>query len=312
MVRLPAALLDRYERFSLYNSPYPAHDHGCAVDLYTHTGVGIAAEAPSPVAGEVTAVRTVRCPDRPYAGDTDHLVVIDVADPEQLDAPPGTAARVLHVDPAVDPGDVVAAGDSLGTMVRSGFFGRWVANHLHLGFRPPGADPHRASGSLPLSPGVDVDPVAWDGRGTVVESGPTHVRLDAPVHPNPGPGRFVGLGDSLPLDGGLAHYRHGGVFAPETGPAADCASADAGASDGETPTAVRPSLLGTPLGRLDGRDVEWDDVGVFANGHRVTGLSLFASSVDHGAKLVAFDHSLSVGDPVEVTVRPVESATVLG
>ncbi|ELK46643.1 hypothetical protein D320_20609, partial [Haloferax sp. BAB-2207] len=49
-------MLSRFERFSLYNSPYPAHDSGCAIDLY------VAADDPvarSPVAGVVREARTV-------------------------------------------------------------------------------------------------------------------------------------------------------------------------------------------------------------------------------------------------------------
>ncbi|MFC4548866.1 hypothetical protein ACFO3H_00970, partial [Halorussus sp. GCM10023401] len=34
MVALDAEVLARYPRFSLYNSPYDAHDEGCAIDLY--------------------------------------------------------------------------------------------------------------------------------------------------------------------------------------------------------------------------------------------------------------------------------------
>ncbi|OYR66900.1 hypothetical protein DJ71_21845, partial [Halorubrum sp. E3] len=45
-VTLPADVVERYEKFSRFNSPYPAHDHGRAVDLYPGDGVGR-----SPVAG---------------------------------------------------------------------------------------------------------------------------------------------------------------------------------------------------------------------------------------------------------------------
>jgi hypothetical protein len=292
MVTLPREVVERYERFSRYNSPYPAHDRGCAVDLYVGGGPGERRPAPSPVAGTVREVRTVRCPDRAYARDHDHLVVLELADPERYDAAPGTLARVLHVDPGVDPGDEVRVGDSLGRLVRSGFFGRWVADHLHLGFRAPGADARRASGSLPLAVAVDVAPLAWDGRGTVVETGPTHARLDAPPHPAPGE-RFVALGDAVGVDGGLPHYRHGGVF-------------ERAAGDRPESSPAEPTLLGTPLGDRAGSDVRWRDLAVHANGERVVGLSLFASRVDFGAKLVAFDHSLSVGDEVRVAIRPVD------
>ena len=159
-VTLPATVLRRYRRFTLYNSPYTAHDRGRAVDLYPgdatrpDPGDGDPVPAPSPVAGEVIGTRTARAPAKPYAADDDHLLLVDTAAGDGgIEARDGESpvARILHVDPAVEPGDRVAVGDPLGRLVRAGFFAPWVANHLHLGFRSPGADLHRASGSLPLA-----------------------------------------------------------------------------------------------------------------------------------------------------------------
>jgi hypothetical protein len=331
-VTLPADTLARYERFSLYNSPYPAHGRGRAVDLYPSSPV-----APSPVAGTIRETRTVRCPPKPYAADRDHLILVDV-DPatsgiERPEGGPELVGRILHADPnagpGVTPGDEVAVGDPLGRTVRSGFFGRWVADHVHLGFRRTGANLHRASGSLPVGVGVGVEALRWDGAGTVVETGPTHIRLDAPAHPDPDPVPVpVPTGDAspapdavtwaalasdggAPLDGALAHYGGGGVLAdPDPNPDSDAgvhagtsASVDSGANaaDGSL------SLLGTRVGAVDGTGtVSWGDVGVYADGTRATGLSLFASRVDFGAKVVFHEgHDFAVGDAVEVAVRPV-------
>ena len=166
-VTLPAEALSRYQRFSLYNSPYVAHDHGCAIDLYPDTGLGPASgdspiDAPSPIAGRVLETRTVRAPPKPYAPEHDHLVLVDTGE---------HVARILHVAPTVEPGDVVDVGDSLGTLVRAGFFAPWVDNHVHLELRDVDANPYRASGSLPLEPGIELESVDWDGSGTVVEVG---------------------------------------------------------------------------------------------------------------------------------------------
>jgi hypothetical protein len=278
-VTLPADILRRYRRFSLYNSPYPAHDRGCAIDLYPETNEGL-----SPVAGEVVATKTVRCPDRPYAVDHDHLIVVDC----------GThVARILHVDPAVEPGDIVTVGDSLGEMVRSGFFGQWVDNHVHLGFREQGQNYLRAGGSLPVSVDLDVEPLVWDGTGRVAAVGETYAVLDAPTHPAPGE-FFAGIAadDGAVLDGGFTHYTGGGVLTPSEGPV---------------------SFLGTPVGTAVGRDVTWDDVELLANGERIVGLSLFAAQDPaFGAKLVAFDHEFAIGDEVELAVRPTDDPVRLG
>lgn len=270
MATIPGSVIERYERFSLYNSPYPAHESGCAVDLYPGTD-----DARSPISGVVRDVRAVECPTRPYAASTDYLLLVDCG---------AHTARVLHVEPTVEPGEEIAVGDRIGTPVRSGFFGRWVDNHIHLGFRGSGRNPYRASGSLRLDVDVSVAGLAWDGTGTVIETGPRHVRLDSPTDGTRDGFTALADDDGVPLDGGLTHYAGGGTFAE---------------ADGER------SLLGTVVGTADGRNVGWNDVAVTVNGCRATGISLFAAQVPFGIKLVFRDgHGFAVGDEVTVAVEP--------
>ncbi|RXK47276.1 hypothetical protein [Halorientalis pallida] len=284
-VTLDAAVLDRYPRFSQYNSPYAAHDEGAAVDLYPDTGDGgRGGPAPSPVAGEVLDTRTVDAPPKPYAVDHDHLILVDTG---------AHVARILHVDPAVSAGDRIAVGDSLGRLVRSGFFAPWVDDHIHLGFRAPDANHYRASGSIPLDLEIDVSPVRWDGTGTVVEAGETYAVLGAPDHPDPGTA-FAGVaatvdGTECVLDGGLPHYDGGGVLGGESGPV---------------------TFLGQRVGTSDGRTVAWDEVAVRAavtaseptEAEGITGLSLFSDRESLGVKLVCPDHGFAVGDELSVTL----------
>ena len=268
-VTISDEVLNRYPRFSLYNSPYPAHDRGCAIDLYPSEG------APSPVAGEVIDTRTVRAPQKPYSPENDHLILVDCGE---------RIARILHVDPIVSSGDCIEIGDSLGTLVRAGFFAPWVGNHIHLGFRAPGANPYRASGSLHIEIETAVEPVVWSGTGRVREIGETFVVLDSPAHPEPGE-YFAGIADDsgeTALDGGLAHYDGGGAFVGGVGPI---------------------SLLGQQIGIAGGRDVEWNELDVLANNEMITGISLFAGRETLGAKLVHPGHEFSVGEEIEVSIR---------
>lgn len=277
MVGLPSDVIYQYERFSLYNSPYPAHDTGCAIDLYPGDD-----QAVSPVSGDILATRTVRCPEKPYAVSEDSLILIDCVD---------HIARILHVDPAVESGDSIEIGETLGSLVRSGFFGRWVDNHLHLGFRRPEQNLQRASGSLPIGIDLSVRGVQWDGIGTVIETGQTYILLDSPSSKTEG---FAALAsdDGVPLDGGLTHYAGGGVLGAECG---------------------ELSLLGTTIGEVDGRAVRWSDVAIYADKKRATGLSLFASQGLLGVKLVFHDgHQFSVGDAVKVAVEPTDESIRLG
>lgn len=293
-VTLAVDVLSQYCRFSLYNSPFVAHNRGCAVDLYPGDETTAATTALSPVAGEVVDTRTVAAPPKPYAADHDHLTLVDTGD---------RIARMLHVDPSVEAGDTVAVGDPLGELVRAGFFAPWVPNHIHLGFRDHGDDRYRASGSLPLELGADADlrPVVWDGTGTVAAAGETWALLDSPAHPAPGEA-FAGVaagGDSSDgsavLDGGCTHYDGGGLLG---GPAPSDGTEQPGAT--QEPVA----LAGTPVGTVSGRHVTWRDVEVRANGDPVAGVALFCGRDRAGVKLVGEDVDLPVGQDVRVTVEP--------
>ena len=317
-VTLPAEVLGRYRRFTLYNSPYAAHDRGCAVDLYPGDPTrpdpedGDPVVAPSPVAGEVVETRTVTAPSKPYAAVEDHLILVDTGagcggasggvSPFRTDEGEAPIARILHVDPSVAAGDCVAVGDPLGRLVRAGFFAPWVANHVHLGFRSPDVDPHRASGSLPLAldPALGLEAVSWDGTGTVVAAGETYAVVDTPEHPVPGDG-FAGLAATVGgesgggvgtgvLDGGLPHYDGGGLL--RVGRATD-----GGVAGGPV------EFLGTRVGYSEGRDLAWDDVTVLANGDPVRGIALAPARDRLGVKLVGEGLGLDVGTDVTVAVE---------
>lgn len=265
-VSLGRDTLFQYHRFTLYNSPFVAHDRGRAIDLYPDGPI-----APSPVSGDVIGTRTVEAPPKPYAADQDHLILVDTG---------SRVGRLLHVKPWVEAGDRISIGDPLGELVRAGFFAPWVPNHIHLGFREPDDNLYRASGSLPLEIDIDVTPLSWDGTGTVIDTGATWVRLDAPTHPDPG-NSFVGLeSDGGVLDGGFPHYDGGGLL-------------------GGGESAV---IAGTSVGTVSGRDVSWRDCTVLANGQEVTGIALFCARDWFGIKLVGEEIELSVGDTVELTI----------
>lgn len=266
-VTLADRVLQQYRRFTLFNSPYAEHDDGQAIDLYPDSET-----APSPVAGTVEAIKHVRAPPKDYAAEDDAMLVVDTGD---------SLARLLHVDPVVEEGDRVAVGDDLGSLIRAGFFAPWVPNHLHLAFREYGTDPFRASGSLPLDLGADVRPLAWDGTGTVIETGETWARLDSPAHPDPGE-YFVGLeSDGGVLDGGLPHYEYGGLL-----------------RGGE-----RAAVAGESVGAVADGVVEWDDLTVLANGEPITGLALFCARDEFGIKLVGDDVEFEIGESVTVTIE---------
>ncbi|MFB0560906.1 MAG: hypothetical protein ACETWM_06815 [Candidatus Lokiarchaeia archaeon] len=136
--------LDSFEYMSLFNSPYYAHNHGIAVDLYLGPGK-FGAEAPCPTPGKVINIRKVRAPIRKKfnAEETDYLIILKSEEnPKQL-------IKILHVNPKLKIGENLDVGDNLGTLIRSGFFNFWTDPHIHLEIRNPG-DAIRAKGSYPI------------------------------------------------------------------------------------------------------------------------------------------------------------------
>jgi len=192
-------------RFSFFNSPYHMHFSLTGVDIYPERGFGEI--APAPVEGRVVKIRKVRSPrGRGFRDDGFDCVILL----ESLEDP-GRVVKILHVDPAVDCGEVVKPGQPLGRLLRSGYFNFWTDPHIHLEVRRP-SDPFRARGGFTLRRLLAVDepgPVE-ELRGTVTRSTPEYalialrekVRIGLPVDV----GGRTGL-----LDGGIPHYGRFGV-----------------------------------------------------------------------------------------------------
>jgi len=130
-------------RYAFYNSPYPAHRLSTGVDIYPRKGFG--EEARSPVSGRVILVRKVKAPKARRFRDHGHDTVILLESLEN----PGRVIKILHVEPSVQEGDALETGQTLGTLIRSGYFGYSTAPHIHLEVRRP-EDPLRARGGLRL------------------------------------------------------------------------------------------------------------------------------------------------------------------
>jgi hypothetical protein len=193
-------------RFSFFNSPYPPHRGCSAVDIYP--GVGFGCEAPSPVEGEVVAIRAVKCPGgRGFEASTlDYVILLrSLENPERW-------VKVLHVKPHVLVGEVVGVGKPLGFLLRSGFFDFWTDPHIHVEVRSP-SDPIRASGGFTLERLIELDTVnglIGELRGFVVESKPEYSLISL----NNGLGRGLPVnvdGEVGFLDGGIPHYGYFGV-----------------------------------------------------------------------------------------------------
>ena len=112
-------------RLSFFNSPYPAHKQGKAVDIYSSL---------SPVDGKVKKIVKL---------SGDYLILIECSEN------PNVFAKILHIKPSVKVGEKINFGDELGIFIRSKFFDPWTDNHLHLELKKK-EDPVRARGGHSL------------------------------------------------------------------------------------------------------------------------------------------------------------------
>jgi hypothetical protein len=208
-------LLDSFEYMSLFNSPYYAHNHGIAVDLYLGPGK-FGAEAPCPTPGTVISIRKVRAPIRKKfsAEETDYLIIL------KSEENPKQHIKILHINPKVKIGENLDTGDCLGTLIRSGFFNFWTDPHIHLEIRNPG-DTIRARGSYPihllsLKNKGDSEPVN-SFKCKVVDVQTDYTMVDPSRKVIIKMGRFYGFATKINnelgiLDCGLPHYGFGGVL----------------------------------------------------------------------------------------------------
>ncbi len=241
--------------FSFYNSPYPAHRQSSGVDVYPEAGFG--GMAPSPVSGEVTLIRRVRSPRGRNYNASEYDVVTLLRSRES----PDKVVKLLHVDPTLSVGDEVRAGEELGRLLRSGYYGFATSPHVHVEVREP-TDPLRAQGGHRMERLKDVgrvDPLE-ELRGVVTLCSPefTLVRLDTPSHGLPAD---VG-GVSGVLDGGIPYYGWMGVH-----------------YDSGKPEGGAVELMGHPIATIEAIHdrvclADCTDFSVKVEGNPILGLSL--------------------------------------
>lgn len=198
----------REGKYSFFNSPYPAHRAHTAIDIYPNRAFG--SVAPSPVSGEVRVIRRVACPEKETFKSTSYDYVILIQSLEN----PGVWVKILHVEPLVEVGGKVDAGDDLGVLLRSGFFDFWTEPHIHVEVRRP-SDPIRARGGLILEretgvPGDGDCAELEELRGVVVEARAEYALMLLDEEVTYGvPVRIYGCRGII--DGGIPHYGFFGV-----------------------------------------------------------------------------------------------------
>ncbi len=108
---------------AFHSSPYPVHVQGGAIDIFGSRK--FAAPVISPVAGEVVLI------DKSKVGKSRHF-----------ESPPydyiiavkseGVCARILHVEPEVEVGDIIEVSERLGSYIRTPLLPFWSYPHAHV------------------------------------------------------------------------------------------------------------------------------------------------------------------------------------
>jgi len=141
--------------FSIGTSPYFAHQHGLAIDIYHDLSLENY-EILSPVAGKIVKIKSLIAPKPKFEGglDRDYLILISNL------SNPNLVWKLMHTKPSVKVGENIKIGDLLGKTIRNGYFAYWSSPHLHLEVRSS-EDAIRARGgkdfSLIFEPDINME-----------------------------------------------------------------------------------------------------------------------------------------------------------
>ncbi|MGQ9542588.1 MAG: M23 family metallopeptidase [Candidatus Bathyarchaeia archaeon] len=185
---------------SFSNSPYYAHRHLAAVDIYPPRGSRVVY---SPAEGRVVEARKLE-------GMDDYIIIMEGQGVDVY-------IKILHVKPIVQTGEYVKVGEVIGEAVWSPFYNFWTDPHIHVEVRPPN-DRVRARGGFRLDPKPLTKNMRMNmdepEKFTVTERSDRYLLLrpESTVPPYTTPLSLTVQNEKLILEGGLTHYGHGGLW----------------------------------------------------------------------------------------------------
>ncbi len=141
--------IPKSNHFTVGTSPYHAHQHGLAIDIYQDLSLENY-EALSPVSGKVIKTKMLIAPKAKFKDgiDNDYITLISNSRDSEV------VYKILHVEPKVQVGEQIGIGDYIGRTIRNGYFAYWSSPHLHLELRPSN-DAIRASGGRSFSLAIE-------------------------------------------------------------------------------------------------------------------------------------------------------------
>ncbi|AEC52782.1 hypothetical protein PNA2_1867 [Pyrococcus sp. NA2] len=249
-------------RYSLFDTPYTPHMLGTAVDVYFQ------GEALFPLEeGRLIEIKKIRTP-RYIPVNEDYLLIFKIQN---------FCLKVLHVEPKLKVGERVSLGDKIGNLRLSGFFSPWTDKHAHFEIRPC-EDRYRARGGITLFPEIkDLVPKVKGVEFEVIEKTENYMWLK-PVKTEKKRRGMTPLGN---IEGGLPHYRYGGIFNGKEG-----------------------EIFGI---KVKAYKILENGVGIFkpsfeviANGRKVKGFGVYCN--ERRIKLIG--GNFEVGERVKITLKP--------
>ncbi|MFW9808555.1 MAG: hypothetical protein ACFFE6_04150 [Candidatus Thorarchaeota archaeon] len=204
--------------FSYFNSPYIGHDIGSAIDIYPRHQKWNG-DIVSPVSGKIVRIKKMRM-GKPRQFPTDEFDYGIGIIPEESES---DIVRIMHCKPSVLEGESIGLGDQIGTAIRSRYFNYWTGPHYHVEILPQNAF-LRSSNSHPLYVDYKIESRKSRRTSEMIEFLISSVTDDniigyAESLDHSTVGDLVGLSAATKkerisgiLDGGLSHYRIGGVI----------------------------------------------------------------------------------------------------
>ena len=204
--------------FSVGTSPYYAHQHALAIDIYqrfeleNYTAI-------SPVEGEIVKIRELIAPRPKFPNGIakDYLTLVRNLKSHRI------VYKILHVKSSLKVGDKIKQGDYLGETIRNGYFAYWSSPHIHLEIRSE-SDAIRATGGKEFSLLINEiqEPIERDSINSipieVISKLHEFLLVRLPKEYYLDFGQFTGVKANIDnnfsciLDAGIPHYKHGTVI----------------------------------------------------------------------------------------------------
>lgn len=260
--------------FSFYSSPYPAHRETKALDLTS--GGERYDDMYSPVSGEIIAIKKIPKPEFSKNLDDEYVTAIL---PEGSDH----ALKIIHLEPSLEVGDYVEAGERLGKLIRTEFFWKFNDPGIHMEIRKRD-DLFRTGGGMRFEPVLDPIEGETELTGKVTKRAEHYSIIE-----------FPGSGMAGDITGLTCNVDSKNAFLDCTYPYVDYGGV-VGASNGTV------SLNGTDIGTATDGIIRYSSFEFHVNDTKTDCISAVLS-LRKRAELKVIPAILRKGDKVDIEVR---------